>query len=309
LCQFLLEKVKERGVVVKHPVTVRKANLSSTGSLNSITFTTTTSNSDSSEETLGEGGEDEHTIPCNHLLISSGVWSPIVFKTLFPKSPQKIPITSLSGHHIILRPKSTTSSTFSTYVSSTTTKSINSNLPSNLSHTVFVTPPPSRSPASSLSSNPTDIFSFSPEIFARSNGDIYFAGLNSSTIPLPVIATDVHIIPSEVSKLERLSRVLIPDAEVVSSGLCHRPVTNAGRPIVTRIRDQALSSLSSSSSRSRGSGETAEIGGGGGGGVFIAAGHGPWGISMSLGTGKVMAEMMLGMKTSADVSKLDIHQF
>jgi glycine/D-amino acid oxidase-like deaminating enzyme len=27
------------------------------------------------------------------------------------------------------------------------------------------------------------------------------------------------------------------------------------------------------------------------GGVFIAAGHGPWGISLSLGTGKVMSEI------------------
>ena len=40
------------------------------------------------------------------------------------------------------------------------------------------------------------------------------------------------------------------------------------------------------------------------GGVFIAAGHGPWGISHSLGTGKVMAEMLEGEELSADVGAL-----
>lgn len=42
------------------------------------------------------------------------------------------------------------------------------------------------------------------------------------------------------------------------------------------------------------------------GGVFIAAGHGPWGISLSLGTGKVVAEMIQGQPLSADVSELAV---
>jgi glycine/D-amino acid oxidase-like deaminating enzyme len=40
------------------------------------------------------------------------------------------------------------------------------------------------------------------------------------------------------------------------------------------------------------------------GGVFVAVGHGPWGISQSLGTGKVMAEMIEREKTSANVGAL-----
>lgn len=38
--------------------------------------------------------------------------------------------------------------------------------------------------------------------------------------------------------------------------------------------------------------------------MFVAAGHGPWGISHSLGTGKVMAEMIEGKPTSANIKAL-----
>ena len=41
-----------------------------------------------------------------------------------------------------------------------------------------------------------------------------------------------------------------------------------------------------------------------GGGVFVATGHGPWGVALSLGTGRVVAEMVLGRKTSVDVGVL-----
>jgi len=38
--------------------------------------------------------------------------------------------------------------------------------------------------------------------------------------------------------------------------------------------------------------------------VFIAAGHGAWGISHAPGTGLVLAEMMEGRPTSAKVEAL-----
>jgi len=40
--------------------------------------------------------------------------------------------------------------------------------------------------------------------------------------------------------------------------------------------------------------------------VFLAAGHGPWGISNSLGTGKVMSEMIEGQETSVDIRGLGL---
>jgi len=41
-------------------------------------------------------------------------------------------------------------------------------------------------------------------------------------------------------------------------------------------------------------------------GVYIAVGHGAWGISQSLGTGLVVSEMIEGTETSANVSILSL---
>jgi glycine/D-amino acid oxidase-like deaminating enzyme len=78
----------------------------------------------------------------------------------------------------------------------------------------------------------------------------------------------------------------------VRKGLCFRPVTRRGTPILARIEEERLGGM-----RTRGAWE---------GGVFVAAGHGPWGIALSLGTGKVMSEMIDGKETSADVVELGV---
>lgn len=72
------------------------------------------------------------------------------------------------------------------------------------------------------------------------------------------------------------------ELEVVRTGLCFRPVTPRGTPVVAWLADGRL------------------------GGVYVATGHGPWGIALSLGTGMVVVEMMGGRPTSADISGLGL---
>ena len=93
------------------------------------------------------------------------------------------------------------------------------------------------------------------------------------------------------AKLLGLPGQEVSDLEVVRKGLCFRPVTPSGRPIVGRVPDEKLGG----GMRTRG---------GGIGGVFVSAGHGPWGISLSLGTGRVLSEMVEGRETSARVEGL-----
>jgi len=97
-----------------------------------------------------------------------------------------------------------------------------------------------------------------------------------------------------VAKLKKTAQRLLgeEDVEVVRKGLCFRPVTRRGTPILARIEDERLGGF-----QTRGGGE---------GGVFVAAGHGPWGISNSLGTGKVMSEMIEGQKTSVYIGGLGL---
>ncbi len=81
--------------------------------------------------------------------------------------------------------------------------------------------------------------------------------------------------------------------EVLREGLCFRPVTPWGAQVVSRVADDHL-------------GPAVVTRPGADGGVFVAAGHGPWGISLSLGTGLVLAETMQGRSPSADLSGLGL---
>ena len=125
------------------------------------------------------------------------------------------------------------------------------------------------------------------------------AGLNDASIPLPELATQAEVDPKCVEQLERVAEKMlgkdgtdVSDLEIVRKGLCFRPVTSNGYPIVAQVPDEDLGGIATK--------DGAE------GGVYVAAGHGPWGISMSLGTGKVMQEMIEGEELSADVSRLGI---
>lgn len=138
---------------------------------------------------------------------------------------------------------------------------------------------------------------FSPEIFSRAGQEIYIAGLNDEQMPLPDLAMDVRGSPERAAVLNRVAERFLSkegdeasDLEVVQEGVCLRPVTESGNPILAKIPDEDLGGV-----------QTKE---GVQGGVFVAAGHGPWGISLALGTGKVMQEMMEGEDLSADVSRL-----
>jgi glycine/D-amino acid oxidase-like deaminating enzyme len=203
----------------------------------------------------------ETDLPCTKVLIAAGAWSPQVFSTLFPRAKKKLPISSLAGHSLVLR--------------SPRWRKEHQEMGC---HAIFT----------------TDEEGYSPEIFSRLGEEIYIAGLNSSSLALPDLATASVVDENAVNKLMRTSKRLlgvddlkVEDLEVLRKGLCFRPVTNRGTPFLKKIPDNMLGDV-----RVRGAGD---------GGVWLAAGHGPWGISLSLGSGKVMAEMIQGKPPSVDI--------
>ncbi|KAK7734747.1 hypothetical protein SLS53_007853 [Cytospora paraplurivora] len=259
LCRFLLDECLARGVRLHHPARA--------------TAVLTGPGRDGSELLSGvtiagaAGAPAGADVPCARLIIAAGPWSPQVFTELFPASRTRLPVSSLAGYSVVLRSPRWTRA-----------------LEGKGCHAVFTT---TRS-------------GFAPELFSRVGGEIYVAGLNSPSLPLPGLATEGEVRREAVDEVRRVAaRLLGPaegagdDLELVREGLCFRPVTPYGTPIVSRINDEHL-----------GGGITtrpdAE------GGVFVAAGHGPWGISHSLGTGMVLAEICQGRHLSADVRSLVI---
>ncbi|KAK4547514.1 hypothetical protein LTR36_000470 [Oleoguttula mirabilis] len=253
LSQFLLRESLMKGVRLHHPARAVKVSRDESGELSAIRLQHAT-------------GADLK-IPCTRLLIASGAWTPTVFGTLFPSSALEIPISQLAGHSLVVKSPRWAKEHEASGC-----------------HAVFTT----------MSTG------FSPEIFSRIGEEIYVAGLNDPSIPLPETATDAKMDQASIDELKAIAQKLlgrdgtdVSDLEVLREGLCFRPVTGKGVPILARIPDGELGGGMETRMEPEG-------------GVFVAAGHGPWGISHSLGTGKVMAEMLEGVGLSAEVAALGL---
>lgn len=251
LCQFLLEECLQQGVQLHHPAKAIAVLKDTRNELSSVTIADTTSST-------------ETDVPCTKLIIAAGAWSAQVFAELFPMSSSELPISGLAGHSLVVKSPRWTEEMSGC-------------------HAVFA----------------TSKAGYSPEIFSRTGGEIWIGGLNSSTTPLPHTATEREILVEAIAQLKEEAELLLgseenvetDDLEIVREGLCFRPVTPYGTPIISRIDDDHFGGNITTRPDADG-------------GVYLAAGHGPWGISLSLGTGKVMAEMVQGRRLSADVSSL-----
>jgi len=148
----------------------------------------------------------------------------------------------------------------------------------------------------------SDPAGYSPEIFSRVGGDVWLGGLNSSSIPLPPLPHLAKPDLEAINTLRETGKALCgSDVEFVREGLCFRPVAPTGRPVVGRIHGADLGDGEGANSLGNGrKKEEAEQMRG----VYVATGHGPWGISLSLGTGYVVSEMVLGRQPSVDVKAL-----
>lgn len=221
---------------------------------------------------MSDGGNVPGEIACKNIVIASGAWTPAVFKNLFHNSPISIPISPLAGYSLLIK---------------SPRYSLLDEQKHDRSHAIF--------------SAPTKTYSWAPEIFSRKGHEIYIAGLNDPKLSLPEHATGAVINDKSMTEIKKAAIQLLGlatpegdqitenDLEVIREAVCFRPVTNSGTPIITTISDSDLGKHTKHPH---------------GGGVFVAAGHGPWGISLSLGTGWVVKEMIRVRKTTANISRL-----
>ena len=264
-----MDSAISQGVKLHHPAKAASLVKNADGTITGVSI-------------VSRDSKKESTIPCTNLVLSMGPWTPQVLKDLFPSSTISLDISPLAGYSLVVR-------------SPRYTLKHQRNVHRGQSHAVFTTLPSS--------------YGFSPEIFLREGGEIYIAGLNP-TIKLPSRAEDINRLsdPREMQKLKDVAvRLLgglaknteeaadettnLDDLEILREGLCFRPVGSTGVPTIGKIDNLALGGGTRASPR---------------GGVFIAAGHGPWGISLSLGTGKIISEMIKKQKTSVNVTGLAV---
>jgi hypothetical protein len=96
---------------------------------------------------------------------------------LFPTATTRVPISSLGGHSLLIR-----------------NPHFKADEPhKETCHAVFA----------------TDTLGFSPEWFARTGGELYLAGLNSTMVPLPEVATDVKASVKAIEKLKACAMAMM----------------------------------------------------------------------------------------------------
>jgi glycine/D-amino acid oxidase-like deaminating enzyme len=111
-------------------------------------------------------------------------------------------------------------------------------------------------------------------------------GRGEAGAPLPPGTALVKTLQPSIDRLLSSCKLISPlldieDAEIVTTNLCYRPVSNRGYPYVCKLPQRPN--------------------------LFLLAGHGPWGISLSTGSALAMSELILdGYAKSADVQYLSL---
>jgi len=209
-CKWLLSCVEEKGVKIIYPAAATEVLRDAKGVLSGVRILGTEDKS--SQDRMSQAifylvSALTDIVSCTRLLIASGAWSPRVFSTLFPNAQTRIPVSSLAGHSLLVR-----NPFFNPH-----------ELDEEVCHAVFA----------------TDTLGFSPEWFARIGGELYLAGLNSTSIPLPDVATDVVASEKAIDQLKNCAKVMMmdngvgKDIEVLRQGLVSAHSSSAEGPVLT----------------------------------------------------------------------------
>lgn len=123
---------------------------------------------------------------------------------------------------------------------------------------------------------------WSPEIYPRPDGVVYVNGYPED-VPLPDDPDEVQPTEDGWRTLHHIAGAhssMLADAEVLTRRACYRPVTIDGVPLIGPVVGTR--------------------------GMFVATGHGPWGILLAPATGRMVAEMILdGRSRSLDARAFD----
>ena len=270
-CQFLFKECKKLGVEF-----VFNANATSVQAAPGARHFTSIQIKQQDAEPLN--------IPCRSLVIAAGPWSPRVFSTLFPHASFHLPMnsTASAGNHFRVR-----------------------------------TP----------SWKPEDDQKGSQEVFFQSEvpgrqgiditsfpgGDLYVGGWGARSEEFPELAEGVHAQPSEIERMKEIVEgyLRVPEdgeLDVFAVGRCYRPLAKFRHPIVTKVDWELLGMDDESQDRPLSSEQEDDLQDGryGPGGLFLNTAHVDDGVTLSLGSGKVMSELLLGLPLSVDISGLGL---
>lgn len=216
-------------------------------------------------------------ISCKSILISAGPWSQHVLEKLFPDSRYVLPLdsTNAAGNHLQIQNP--------------------------------------HWPVGDDKSGVDQVFlgdiignNIKLDLTSCRGGSIYVGGYGAEPQALPESAESVRPQPSYIDAMRGLASTFLDlpageTLEVLSTGRCYRPATLPNRPIIAKVPLHEVypypyTAPWQDKQPYRKSSER--------GGLFVSTGHNRDGLALAPGSGKVMAELILGMELSIDISRL-----
>lgn len=223
-------------------------------------------------------------VSCRSIVIAAGPWSPRVFSTLFPKASLELPMnsTASAGNHFRVR-----------------TPGWKPEDDKKGSEQVFFQ-------NDAPDGQGLDITSFL-------GGELYVGGWGAIPEELPELAESIHAQPSEIEKMKSLAKQYLriddgEELEIFAVGRCYRPLATFKHPIITKVDWDVLGMVKSSQevflpSTQQEHDRNMQFGPGG---LFLNTAHFSDGVTLSLGSGRVMSELLLGLPPSIDISGLGL---
>lgn len=204
---------------------------------------------------------------CQSLVVAAGPWTPTMFHKLFPKSPISLKSALNAGDWILFR----------------------NPFPLTKKSIAFIAL--------------DDIVDEKLEFTGRNDGTIWLIGRKDSNATLPplgkVASPNGAMINELIDRAKRHLSFVAGEVgqdgatlEIIDKGRAIRPATNSLLPIISSVKAEDLSDDVGSSSDSSG--------------VFVSWGHGSYGLTLGMGTGKILSQLVLGEETDIDISLFDI---
>ena len=227
---------------------------------------------------LSESGELEqvwlsHGEPVSrpNLVLAAGAWTPGLFRRLFPASSVDFQETINSGNWIIAENSDT-----GPYISE---------------GQVML----------------DDFVGHQLEFVGRNDGTIWISGLSNNRTPIEYVHNPIEPDAEDIDKLAqyadqflRLSSEARPKSiEIIEFGRSYRPTSDRHFPIIDKVAPHMLVSAEEISELQNPSGSSYTSSG-----VFVNTGQGKYGITMGLGSGKLMSQLIMGLEPDIDVSDL-----
>ena len=212
-------------------------------------------------------------ISCDNLVLAAGAWTPRLYKKLFPSSDADFCPKTNSGNWLVVK-----------------------------------------SPAKPLIHNRCEIIfddyvEHQLEFVGRNDGTIWISGLDNRVKRLGDVKGSEVPDEDAFSMLSGYARRFLlasemeegDDPDVLATGRTYRPTIDRELPIIAHVDPRKLCPVN----QTDGNCPVGDLDGPPGG-VFVCSGHGRYGITLAMGSGRLMSQMIMGDATDFDVSKLGL---